>query len=59
MAALVYRCPFTGNHVQAWIVDNDDDQTFQTVQTVTCTACLRTHLIDPKTGNVLGAPDDN
>jgi len=56
MALVLYRCPNTGQSVQAWVADDDDDLTF--VQ-VTCFACAQAHLVNPKTGNVLGAAEDD
>ena len=55
MAPVLYRCPNTGLNVQAWVAD-DDDLTF--VQ-VTCFACAQAHLVNPKTGKVLGAAEDD
>jgi hypothetical protein len=48
--------PKTGDNVQAWAADDcEDDLTY--VQ-VTCPACAQAHLINPKTGKVLGSEDD-
>jgi hypothetical protein len=48
--------PKTGDNVQAWAADDpEDDLTY--VQ-VTCLACVQAHLINPKTGKVLGSEDD-
>jgi hypothetical protein len=51
MAAFVYRCPITGQRVQGWIADAGEDGAHHAV---TCLACQRVHLVDPKTGMVLG-----
>jgi hypothetical protein len=56
LAAFLYRCPFTGQHVQGWTANGDDDQ--NTFRTVECLACARAHFVNAKTGKVLGAPDD-
>jgi hypothetical protein len=50
---LLYRCPNTGRTVQGWSADevtddNDDDTTF----------CTRVHLVNLKTGKVLGGEED-
>jgi hypothetical protein len=55
MSTLIYRCPTTGLKVQGWFADDltaaNEDETYETV---ICTACTRLHLINPKTGRVLG-----
>jgi hypothetical protein len=55
MPPFLYRCPNTSDNVQAWVADEDDDLTY--VQ-VTCLACAQAHLVNPKSGRVLGAVDD-
>jgi hypothetical protein len=57
MPAFLYRCPVTRQHVQGWIAD-DVDADDQAHQTVTCLACRRVHLVNPKTGKLLGADDE-
>jgi hypothetical protein len=54
--ALVFRCPFTAQRVQAW----DDPATDASEQHifVHCLACQRMHLVDRETGKVIGAGDD-
>ncbi len=51
----LYRCPVTGYNVRGFIADDptrdEDDKTFQPV---TCTMCTRVHLVNPKTGQVVG-----
>ena len=56
--AFVYRCPNTGFNVQGWVADDPTEREGETYQPITCTICTRVHLIDPKTGKVLGA-DEN
>jgi hypothetical protein len=54
----LYRCPNTGRTVQGWSGDeitDDDDDAYQSVE---CLACTRLHLINLKTGKVLGAKED-
>jgi hypothetical protein len=51
MAAFLYQCPITNQPVQCWAEDHESDA-WQPVQ---CLACQRTHLVDPKTGEVMGA----
>jgi hypothetical protein len=53
MTAFLFRCPATGYSVQGLVPDPVPDG--ETYQSITCTACWRTHLVDPKTGKVAGA----
>ena len=52
----LYRCPSTGQTVQGWSADElaDDD----VYDLVTCVACTKVHLINPKTRKVLGEEED-
>ena len=54
---LLYRCPNTGRTVQGWSAEEvtDDDDTYQSFP---CIACTRVHLINLKTGKVLGEEED-
>jgi hypothetical protein len=56
MATFIYRCPNTALRVQGFAADDttEDDFFFP----MTCTACSRVHLVQPTTGKVLGADDD-
>ena len=49
MSPFLYRCPNTGDNVQAWAADDPDDDDLTYVQ-VTCLACAQAHLVNPKTG---------
>ncbi len=51
MVAFVYRCPATGQKVQGHVADELIDGA--TYEAVTCTACGRAHLVNPKSGKVL------
>jgi hypothetical protein len=54
MVSFTYRCPRTGQLVQGWAAaDQLTDGEFY--EPVTCTACGRVHLINPKSGKVLEA----
>ncbi|MFZ2082122.1 MAG: hypothetical protein WAV38_36800 [Xanthobacteraceae bacterium] len=44
-------CAKTGQQVQGWVAD--DLIGWETYEPVTCTACGRVHLINPKSGKVL------
>jgi hypothetical protein len=50
MSTFFYRCPNTGFKVKGWVADDPTkDEAFEPV---TCTACARVHLVNPKTGKV-------
>jgi hypothetical protein len=52
----IFRCPRTGFDVQGW-----SDGVFEAslaYETVNCTICQMVHLVDPKTGYVLGSDND-
>jgi hypothetical protein len=55
MPTFLYRCPNTGLRVQGWIADDRTERDEENFEAVTCPACGRVHLINPKTGKVLGA----
>ena len=55
MTSFVYRCPTTGYNVQAHSTDSPPDDDSATYHAVTCAACARVHLVNPKTGRVAGA----
>jgi hypothetical protein len=55
----LYRCPGTGQTVQGWSAEEADDQEDEDAyQTVECLACTRVHLINLKTGRVLGEREE-
>ena len=54
MAAFLYRCPNTALNVQGWVADDPTEGKAETYEPVTCTACTQVHLVNPKTGKVLG-----
>jgi hypothetical protein len=53
MATRVFLCPNTGQRVQGWFAHNGSDS--ETYEAVTCLACRQVHMVNPKTGKVLGA----
>jgi hypothetical protein len=57
MAGISFHCPNTGFHVQAWI-EGDDSEANDLYEAVTCTACQRVHLVNPKSGRVIGNNDE-
>lgn len=58
MPAILYYCPNTGMNVQGWIANDPTDGDDDAYVAITCDACIRTHFVNPKTGNVLGEDDD-
>jgi hypothetical protein len=58
MAQFIYRCPTTGFNVQGWVADDPEaERDDESYQTVVCVACTRQHLVNPKTGKVLGGQE--
>jgi hypothetical protein len=55
MPPVLFRCPNTGYHVQGWFAEDVSDNGEDTYQSLTCLACRQVHLVNPKTGNVVGA----
>jgi hypothetical protein len=58
MATFLYRCPNTGMRVQGWVADDPTERPDNSYDAVTCVACTQMHLVNPKTGKVLGQDDD-
>ena len=56
MPAILYRCPHTAS--KNWIAKEVTDADEDAYELVTCLACGRVHLVNPKTEKVLGASDD-
>lgn len=56
MPALRYRCPATSDTVEVWTEFEDDpaDGADSFFDTVVCSLCGRVHLVDLKTGRVVG-----
>jgi hypothetical protein len=56
MATLCFLCPSTGAQVQARFTDNasEDEDHGEIYERVTCTAYGRLHMVNPRTGEVLG-----
>lgn len=52
-AAFIFRCPATGYSVQGLVAEPVGDT--DSYQAIKCTACARTHLVNPKTGKVAGS----
>jgi hypothetical protein len=58
MAPFLYRCPHTGLNVQGWTADDPTERDDNAFEAVICIACTRAHLVNPKTGKVLGEDDE-
>ena len=58
MSNFVFICPSTNLNVQHWRDDDDEDVSDNEYEAVTCKACARLHLINRKTGKVLGQVDE-
>jgi hypothetical protein len=54
----VFRCPNTGLNVQGWVAEDPSEPASEAYEAVTCTACARVHLVDPRTGKILGSAED-
>ena len=57
MPSRVFTCPATRVKVQHW-VDGDEDVPDNEYEAITCQACSRIHLVNRKTGEVLGQQED-
>jgi hypothetical protein len=58
MPPFLYRCPNMGMNVQGWVADDPTEGEGETYHQITCTICTRLHLVNPKTGRVLGTDED-
>ena len=56
MAARVLLCPNTGQRVQGGFADSENGGDMY--EGVTCSACGQVHMVNPKTGKVLGADEE-
>jgi hypothetical protein len=54
MATFVFKCPNTYNKIQHWL-DDDENVPCNEYEIIKCAACSRLHLINRKTGALLGA----
>jgi len=58
MATRLFRCPITGHRVQGWFADNGSVNEDETYEGVNCLACRQVHMVNPKSGKVLGADEE-
>jgi hypothetical protein len=55
----LYRCPNTGYRVQGFVAEDVSESAApEDYEAVTCLACQAVHLVNPKTGRVLGSEDE-
>lgn len=54
----LYRCPCTGLNVQGWSADEPTERGDYSFEAVTCLACGQVHLVNPKTGKVIGEEEN-
>jgi hypothetical protein len=56
MPSLIYHCPSTGMDETVWyeIDDGPRERTGALLESVVCKACGQVHLVDPKSGRVVG-----
>ena len=54
MAAVIFLCPNMGVPVQGWFADDGAENGGETYEGVTCLACRRVHMVNPRTGKILG-----
>jgi len=52
MAPFLYLCPTTGFRVQSWTEDEPNVEDTDVFISVSCLACNKVHLVNPKTGRV-------
>jgi hypothetical protein len=57
MPPFLYRCPNTGEKVQAWAADDPEEDDLGYIQ-VTRLACAEVHLVNAQTGKLLGSDDE-
>ena len=57
MPPFLYRCPNTGYRVQGFVAE-DVSEDSERYETMTCIACQRIHLVNPASGKVLGAEEE-
>ena len=58
MPSFLYHCPTSGLTVQGEVPIEHTRTKVETYVGVTCAACGRLHLVNPRTGKVLGPGDD-
>jgi hypothetical protein len=56
MPLLLYTCPTVGKSVEVWYETGEDpaEVADALLETVVCSACGQVHLVEPRTGRVVG-----
>jgi hypothetical protein len=57
MPPFLFHCPNTGYPVQGWVAEDVSETDNYTYESVTCLACQQMHLVNPKTGKVVGSDE--
>jgi hypothetical protein len=57
MAHFVFTCPATSMKVQHWL-DDDPSAPEDAYEAIACKACARIHLLNRKTGKLLGQEEE-
>jgi len=57
MVSLMFLCPKMLIYAHGWTDEETDDP--DTYESLTCSACGATHLVNAVTGRVLGSDEDN
>jgi hypothetical protein len=58
MATRVFLCPHTDQRVQGWFADDGSENGGDAYEAVNRLACRQVHMVNPKTGKVLGADEE-
>jgi hypothetical protein len=58
MPSFLYRSPNMRLNVQGWVADDPTESDDDGYEAVTCLACRRVHLVNPKTEKVLGEDEE-
>ena len=53
MPTFLYRCPNTGYRVQGFVAEETSGDS-ESYEAITCIVCQRVHLVNPRTGKVVG-----
>lgn len=60
MGSIMFRCPMRNIHTHAWIADDVQAKAGEhEYVSVDCLACRRSHLVNPRTGAVMGSDKDS
>jgi hypothetical protein len=57
MVNRIFRCIRTGLNVQVWLPEASPADRADTYEAVTCPACTGVHLVNRRTGKILGDKD--